>query len=260
MLGVITMDPSLRLWKPRYNIAPAQETLIVRSIGGLTVRAPIPRAMIGKPLAGMPCEITTARWGLAKGWAASPDVGVSIVDAALEKLDELPTLWSLLESRRCLVPVDGYYEWRSTGDGVREPTWVGVHDPGTRSTGPFVLAGIWDRWERPDSETLNESGEPEPAAEPIPAVVDTFAVLTLPSTGPFAEIHPRMPLVVPPERAAAWLSAETKDAERCRSALMKPLDPKLTSYAVSQLVNSPRHDEPRCLEPAARLALPGFGG
>ena len=77
------MAPSLRLWTPRYNIAPGQETLIIRSLEGISTRAPVPRSLVGRPLAGMPCELTTARWGLAKDWAVTPEMGVPITDAAL---------------------------------------------------------------------------------------------------------------------------------------------------------------------------------
>lgn len=256
MLGVITMDPSLRLWKPRYNIAPGHETLIIRAIEGLSTRAPIPRSMVGKPLAGMPCEITTARWGLAKDWAATPDVGVSTVELSLESLDRDPAFWTLLGQRRCLIPLDGYYEWRLIAAGSREPTWMGVIDEATRSAGPFVIAGVWDRWERNSAD--HDPGEEEGGAF-VPAVVDTFAILTKPAEGEFAEIHPRMPVVMPLGGAVEWLNAEMNNAERQRSACMQINTRKLASYAVSQLVNSPRHDDPRCLEPAARLALPGFG-
>lgn len=258
--GVITMDPSLRLWTPRYAIAPGQETLIVRGIEGVTTPAPVPRGMVGKPLAGQACELTTARWGLVSSWASTPDVGVSVTEASVETLDRRPVLWSLLSRRRCAVPVDGYYEWREVGKVKREPTWVGVVDPATRSTGPFLLAGVWDRWEA-------ESGEGGAGAKGGGGV-DTFAILTVAATGAVGEVHPRRPMILGLDGLAAWLGssaekvggdAETNNAERVRSACEESQIPEMTWYAVSQLVNSPRHDDPRCLEPAARLALPGFG-
>ncbi len=250
------MDPSLRLWTPRYAIAPGQETLIVRGIEGVTNSAPVPRGMVGKPLAGLACELTTARWGLVSSWASAPDVGVSVTEASVETLERRPVLWSLLSRRRCVVPVDGYYEWREVGKGVREPTWVGVVDSSTRSTGPFLLGGVWDRWETEPGESgggLKGAGG-----------VDTFSILTVEATGPVGDVHPRRPMILGADRLAEWLGSsgdapEKNDAERVRSACVGQKTPEMTWYAVSQLVNSPRHDDPRCLEPAARLALPGFG-
>lgn len=255
--GVITMDPSLRLWTPRYAISPGQETLILRVIEGVHGTAPVPRGMVGKPLAGLPCEITTARWGLVSSWASTPDVGVSVIDAAAETLERRPVLWSLFSRRRCVVPVDGYYEWRDAGQGKREPTWVGVLDSATRSTAPFLLGAVWDRWE---AEPAAREGGGGPSG---PSTVDTFAILTIPAAGPVAAVHPRRPMLLDAERLAEWLAPrmgeEKNDAERVRSACVNAATPEMTWYAVSQLVNSPRHDGPRCLEPAARLALPGFG-
>jgi len=253
--GIITMDPSLRLWTPRYAIAPGQETLILRGIEGVRTAAPVPRGMVGKPLAGLPCEITTARWGLVSSWASSPDVGVSVIDSAAETLERRPVLWELFSRRRCVVPVDGYYEWRDAAK--REPHWIGVMDASTRSTAPFLLAAVWDRWEadpKPRDGTAPASG---------PSTVDTFAILTIPASGPVTAVHPRRPMILPVERLAEWLAPprddEKNNAERLRSACVNAPIPEMTWYAVSQLVNSPRHDDPRCLEPAARLALPGFG-
>lgn len=253
LFGVITMDPSLRFWTPRYNIAPGQETLIIRALAGITTRAPVPRSQVGRPLAGMPCELTTARWGLAKAWAVSPDLGVPITDAALEHVHTLPRVWDLLVSRRCLVPVDGFYEWKTR---TRQPTWVGVQDPARRGTAPFAMAAVWDRWELASADREFEAEE---GAAP-PAVVDTFAILTTASNAFMAGLHERMPVILTGERAAAWLDPECNDAERARSACVGKDGLLMTAYEVSPLVNSPRHDDPRCLEPAARLALPGFDG
>lgn len=253
LFGVVTMAPSLRFWTPRYNIAPGQETLIIRLLDGISARAPVPRSLVGRPLAGVPCELTSARWGLAKDWAISPDVGVPITDAALERAHALPRVWELVARRRCLVPVDGFYEWRSR---TRQPAWIGVQDPARRATAPFALAAVWDRWELASADRELPPADEQQA--PAPAAVDTFAILTTASNEFMASVHERMPVILTKDRAAAWLAPECNDAERARSACVGKDELLMTAYDVSPLVNSPRHDDPRCLEPAARLALPGF--
>jgi putative SOS response-associated peptidase YedK len=252
MFGVITMDPSLRLWQPRYNIAPGRGTLIVRMIEGISAEVPVPRGMVGKPLAGAACELTIAQWGLLKPWAASPEIGIAVTESGLESLERQTDLWRLVERRRCLVPADGVYDWkRGVGPNPREPYWAGVVDPAIRATAPFLMAGIWDRWSPDEPGTV--------------APIDTFAILTRGSAGPIAEVFERVPIVVPMAQAGSWLrgadatSPKKNHAEGSRSACESMPDPNWSWYAVSPLVNSPRHDDPRCLEPAARMALPGFG-
>lgn len=250
MFGVITMDPSLRLWQPRYNIAPGRGTLIVRMIEGISAEVPVPRGMVGKALAGAACELTIAQWGLLKPWAASPEIGIAITESGLESLERQTDLWRVVERRRCLMPADGVYDWKRGGaHDPRQPYWAGVVDPATRATAPFFMAGIWDRW------VPDETGSTSP--------IDTCAILTRDAAGPVAEVFERVPIVVPLADAAAWLrgstDTKTNHAEASRSACQSMPDPNWSWYAVSPLVNSPRHDDPRCLEPAARLALPGFG-
>jgi putative SOS response-associated peptidase YedK len=261
LFGVITMDPSLRLWQPRYNIAPGRDTLVIRMIEGVSAEVPVPRGMVGKPLAGTACELTIARWGLVKPWAASPEIGIALTESGVDTLDRQPDLWTLLERRRCLVALDGFYEWkRAAPTDPREPQWVGVVDPATRSTGPFLVAGVWDRW---SPEVVSTAGGAAGGAAPL----DTFAILTRDASGALAEVFDRVPVVVPNASASAWLlgmgpasaDGKTNHAEASRSACQSVSEPNWSWYAVSPLVNSPRHDDPRCLEPAARLALPGFG-
>ena len=133
-----------------------------------------------------------------------------------------------MRQRRCLVPATGFYEWKGAA-GRKQPYAITLPD---RTL--FAFAGLWERW-RP------EGGH----------AVETFTIVTSEANSRVAEIHDRMPVIIPPDAEERWLSADPADA----LALLKPHDGPMKLRAVSRLVSSPKNDGPECLDDAE----PGWG-
>ena len=193
-----------RGYQPRYNIPPSQPLLALTGEGGRELR-----------------EIV---WGLVP--ASSPDSSASRrhINARAESVWTKAAFKEPFESRRCLVVIDGYYEWQADG-GVRRP-----HRVCLESRRPFTVAGLWDRWGEDDQE------------------IDSCAIITTSASPRIVGIHDRMPLMIPEGERDAWLDPGSS-LERLRE-IMVPYDgDDLEAYEVSPLVNSPANDTPACVEP-----------
>ena len=154
----------------------------------------------------------------------------------VETVARAPAYRDAFRQRRCLVIVDGFYEWQRR-DKVSQPFAIRRVD-----RKPFALAGIW-------APTVNSEGE----------VIDCCAIITGAASGVVTAIHDRMPLIVPPSAYARWLAPGTRAAEL--SSLMTADASALETYPVSPWVNSPANDDPICIERAEPTAttLPLFG-
>lgn len=179
--------------------------------------------------------LVPARWGLVPPWAKSPDVGYKLINARAETLAERPAFRSAYAARRCVVPADGFYEWH--GDkGNRRPIWFHHAD---RTL--LRMAGLYERW--------------QPADGGAPLV--TFTIVTTEAAPPVAAVHTRMPALLEPKSVDAWLHGDHPDE------LLRPTSPgTLAARPASRRVNSPKNDDPRCLDPdddevaaAAQLSL-----
>ena len=183
----------------RYNMAPSQPLPILRE----------------------PRRLELVRWGLP----TSRGIGVNV---RLESL-YAPAYRDAFYKRRCLVVVDGFYEWRKEGK-ARQPFMV------RRTDGkPFALAGIWQH-------TTTADGE----------VIDTCAIITGAAKGVAAPLHERMPLIVPREAYARWLAHDAHGTDLGPLLVTSAAD--LGSTPVSTFVNSAAHEGPECAEPLATSA------
>jgi putative SOS response-associated peptidase YedK len=194
-----------------YNVAPTDEALVV-------VQREERRA------------ITAYRWGLIPHWATEAKVGSRMFNARAETLTASPAFSRAFQRRRCLVPVDSFYEWKREGT-IRQPYRV------ARSDGrPLVLAGLWAGWHDPTTD----------------AVRRTFTIVTTTPNQALADLHDRMPVIVPDDAWARWLSPAVPD----RGELLGLLEPneavRLEIYPVRRLVNDVRQDGPELIE---RLAV-----
>jgi putative SOS response-associated peptidase YedK len=168
-------------------------------------------------------EVAMLRWGLVPFWAKSVSVGTKMINARCEGVREKPAFREALRKRRCVVPATGFYEWQ--GDAARkQPYAVTFPDHPV-----FGFAGLWERW-RP------AEGEP----------VDTFSVITTDANATVARIHDRMPVILAPEEAQAWLAGDLEAA----CALLKPYQGTTRTRAVGRLVSNPRSEGPECLDDA----------
>jgi putative SOS response-associated peptidase YedK len=158
-------------------------------------------------------------WGFRPHWSER-----RWINARAETLFETVAFREAASRRRCLVVATGWYEWQATGGQRKQPFHL-------RLDGPFAFAGIWTARRRADGEWEL-----------------SFAIVTVPASGAAGEIHDRMPLVLPPERYAAWIDPATPSPER----LLEPAnEPRLRAYPVSFVVNDPKNDSPACIEAIA---------
>lgn len=196
-------------FRPRYNIAPGQQALTILGPWGAH-------------------EAAMLRWGLIPAWAKEPSIGYKTINARAETAHRLPAFRAAFRQRRCLIPADGFYEWRRDQDG-KTPFWF--HLAGEQ---PFAFAGLWERWEPPDG------GPP----------LDTFTILTTEANELVQQIHSRMPVILAPNAYALWLDPAVQDPAALQPLLRPYPAQAMRAYPVSRVVNSPRNDSPTCLAPA----------
>jgi putative SOS response-associated peptidase YedK len=197
--------------QPRFNIAPTQNAPVIRLDGDRQVR-----------------HLDLLRWGLIPFWAKDLSIGHRMINARAETVAEKPAYRVSFRKRRCLVIADGFYEWQATG-GPKQPYFFHRGDGE-----PFLMAGLWDRWEK---------GEGSP--------VESFTILTTDANEIVAPIHQRMPVVLDEASYENWLDPGLDDTELL-SRLLVPAPTRLfVSVPVSTYVNSPANEGPRCVEPLA---------
>ena len=188
---------------PRYNIAPGQSAPVVAADGR-----------------GKRAGLLT--WGLVPAWADEP--GEPMINARVESVALRPSFREAVERRRCLVPADGFYEWKGES-GRRVPHWI--HPAGG---GVISFAGIWERWSRPGAEARN-----------------TCAILTAEANADVAPIHHRMPVIVAAAQRSEWLERSVGAAAALDLLKAVPLG-VLTSHAVSPRVNRAVEDDAGLIE------------
>jgi len=193
---------------PRYNVAPTDEALVV-------VQREDRRGL------------TACRWGLIPHWAKDAKSGSKMFNARAETLTTSPAFRDAFRRKRCLVPVDGFYEWKREGT-LRQPYWV------SRTDGrPLALAGLWAGWKDPATEQVRR----------------TFTIVTSAPNEAMASLHDRMPVIVPEDAWDRWLDPAPDDLGEL-SGLLLPSDAiELDIQAVSRLVNDVRNDGPELIEP-----------
>jgi putative SOS response-associated peptidase YedK len=202
------LENDLPLFKPSFNIAPGKDVPVIVRNGDRNV-------------------VKLMRWGLVPSWAQEPAIGNQMINARCETLDQKPSFKQLLGIRRCLVPADGFFEWRRIGKG-KIPMRVRMKD-----RRPFTMAGLWDVWRDPDGEELY-----------------TFTIITTDANKLLRPIHDRMPLILEPLAARQWLDPIFMSF-RTLSVLMQPFPSELMeAYEVSRLVNDPKNGSPACIDPA----------
>ncbi|WP_193371146.1 SOS response-associated peptidase [Pelagibius marinus] len=208
-------QPALNL-RPRYNVAPSQDIPIVR---------PVP--VEDEEDEDAPREVVMARWGLVPFWAKDLKVGYKMINAKAETVDEKPAFRNAFKRRRCLIPADGFYEWKKLDKKEKQPYRLCL--PEQRA---FAFAGLWE---------ANDKLE-----------VTSCTIITTEPNAVAAEIHDRMPVILPPEAYAGWLSQATPPEEA--KALLKPYAGEMIAYPVDKAVGSPKNDGPELIEEAAKDA------
>jgi putative SOS response-associated peptidase YedK len=215
-------DRQLLLFGPRYNIAPTQEILAIRTDPQNGRRLP---AML--------------RWGLVPSWAKELASGPPMINARGETLAEKPAFRTAFRSRRCLIPADGFYEWRKPPDGGRgkkQPFYI--HRP---DHAPFAFAGLWETWKA------------KPAADEPALVIESCTIVTTAANNTLNELHDRMPVILAPGDYAAWLDPTRQDTAGLQNLLAPCGEHELVAEPVGTHVNRATNDDPRCIEPERTL-------
>ena len=202
----LSTEPSL---EPRYNIAPTQPVLILRTPQVRQVR-----------------ELEPLRWGLIPSWAKDAAIGARMINARSETAARKPSFRAAFRYRRCLVPADGFYEWQGTGRG-KQPHHIRMKDGR-----PFAFAGLWECWQGPDG-----------------AVIESCTVLTTTPNELVAPLHDRMPVILPASSFALWLDPEVSDPAGVQPLLIPYQADEMVAHAVGRQVNNPRNEDPGCIQP-----------
>jgi len=199
--------PEQSNFPPRYNVAPTQPIPIVRLHEGKR-------------------RFALMRWGLLPSWVKDPKTFALLVNARGESVIDKPAFRAAMKYRRCLIPADGFYEWKPVA-GRKQPYYVRL-----KSGAPMALAGLWETWTGPNGEEL-----------------DTAAIVTTRANRLLAPIHDRMPVIVPPEAFDLWLNCSEVDAETAAALIAPAPEDALEAYEVSTAVNRTANDNAKLVEP-----------
>lgn len=194
--------------EPRFNIAPMQRAPIVRADADSGQR-----------------RLDLLKWGLVPFWAKDPGIGNRMINARSETVADKPAFRASFRKRRCLVIADGFYEWKATG-GPKQPFYFHRQDGY-----PFAIAGLWDRWEKGEEESL-----------------ETFTILTTSPNSVVAPVHQRMPVILAASDYETWVDPGIESADHL-SRLLVPSTTPLEALPVSTYVNNPANEGPDCVAP-----------
>jgi putative SOS response-associated peptidase YedK len=206
----IQLKVGLEEFQPRYNVAPSSMVPCVRVPYGET-----------QPV------LENLKWGLIPSWAKDPKIGFKLANARAETVAELPSFRSAFKKQRCLVPIDGFYEWNQ----VKQPYYFSL-----KSGEPFYLAGLWEFWQPPTGGRLQ-----------------TFTLITTQPNAVVAPVCDRMPVILEEKDFEPWLNPQNQDTARLQT-LLKPYPADLlTGYPVSTFMSKAGNEGSMCAE---KISLP----
>ncbi|PIQ27560.1 hypothetical protein COW36_16505 [bacterium (Candidatus Blackallbacteria) CG17_big_fil_post_rev_8_21_14_2_50_48_46] len=195
---------------PSYNIAPTEEIAVVLWHARLHKRA-----------------LVAVRWGLVPAWSKDASGAARMINARVESVAEKPSFREAFKHRRCLIPADGFYEWKSGQEKQKQPVYIHSGQPH-----PIAFAGIFEHWKKPEGGWLS-----------------TCAILTTEAHPTLQEVHHRMPVILAPEQQKLWLEPNLNDSEQVLALLRSLPEQELLYYPVSPQVNAVRYNQPECLLP-----------
>lgn len=196
---------------PNYNVAPTQEIpVIIRDEGGR--------------------QLKMRRWGLVPFWAKDISIGSRMINARVETITSKPAFKAAIKHRRCLIPADGFYEWKGRA-GDKQPFYFC-----RPSEEPLAFAGLWEVWTDKDAP---------PEARPY----KSCAIITTDASDSVRDVHDRMPLILKPEAYDEWLDPENKEPRKIEEILKRGCMQDLKRYPISRRVNNIGNNSKECIEP-----------
>jgi len=190
------------MYSPNFNCAPSQRLPVI------TNKAP------GK--------LSFLQWGLIPFWAKDPKIGFKLINARAESLAEKPAFRQAFEKRRCLIPANGFYEWRKSD---KTPFRIFLKDEKF-----FAMAGIWESWKDAEGRAIH-----------------TFSIITTTANSLMENIHDRMPVILHPENEEAWLKED--NISHLHKLLLPFSSRVMEAYPISKKVNSPKNKGADIIEP-----------
>jgi putative SOS response-associated peptidase YedK len=180
-------------------------------------------------------ELAPFHWGLVPSWAKDRKIASKMINARAETLSEKGAFKGLFARSRCIIPADGFYEWKTIdgeagGKSVKQPFFI--H---STSGEPLAFAGLWTAWRDP--------------AAPDAGKLHSATIITTSANDTMAPVHNRMPVLLPASRWQEWLDQQNHDLDALASLLVPAPNDLLTMHAVSTDVNSVRNKGPHLLEP-----------
>ena len=191
---------------PRYNVAPTQPMPVVQLADGAR-------------------HFALVRWGFIPAWAKDPRELSLLINARAESVLDKPAFRNAMRRRRCLVPADGFYEWKQ--DGARKRPFYAA------AKGLVAFAGVWEPWIGPNGEE-----------------VETACIITTAANRTLRPLHDRMPVVIPPQAFDLWLDCANVDAETAAALLVPAPEDTFAPHEVSTAVNRTADDSATLIEPA----------
>lgn len=207
-LSALFGEMPMPVLEPRYNIAPSQPVPVVR-------QNPAGRR-----------EMVLLRWGLVPSWSKGPDSRYSMINARAETVAQKPAYRSAFRYKRCLIPADGFYEWRAAGKG-KQPYVLRPRDGR-----PLALAGLWEHWQDADGNEL-----------------ESCTILVREANSQVKAVHERMPVIMTPDSYDLWLDTHAQKPQPLETLLAVQQAPELDIYPVGRAVNNPKADSAALLEP-----------
>lgn len=219
MCGRYTLTQHERRLQERYGIIDREAELFLPRFNiAPTQQAPV-LLWDDKP------RLKLLRWGLIPFWAKDEKIGGQLINARSETVADKPAFRGAFKKRRCLVLSDGFYEWMKTPTG-KVPVWITRKDQQ-----PFCFAGLWENWRNAEGED-----------------VLSFTILTTSANELLSQVHNRMPVILDEQAFDGWLDPARSDKGSLAGLLRPYPSDALQFYPVSTLVNSPRNDNPKCIE------------
>ena len=203
---------------PSYNISPTQE------IASIAANSEGER------------KLRELHWGLIPHWSTDPEIGARMINARAETLPEKNAFKSAFKKRRCLIPADGFYEWRrnQSGSGPKQPYYIRLETGAS-----YAFAGLWESWEGEDGRGNKRT-------------IHSTTIITTEANDLVGEIHNRMPVILPPESYSRWLDTSVQATENLMPLLVPYPSEAMEAYPVSTHVNRPANGDPACVEPVER--------
>jgi len=212
--------------EPRYNICPGSDAPVVRA------GPEWGRTMVD----GESVALDHLRWGLIPSWAKDTGSVKPMINARSETVADKPSFRSAFSHRRCLVPANGFYEWKKIGSR-KCPFHIHLAEYQL-----FAFAGLWDRWQGTEGSSIT-----------------SFTILTTVPNKTVSDIHNRMPVIIDPNNYRLWLDPDISNRSRLEQLLIPYTSSSMTAYPVSDLVNNPRNDGSECISPAQSLDSRAIG-